>query len=173
MTGDCRRCRAWLRREPGGSAAESEAHQRHLSACAACRRAHEQQEALLAALAPPPPPAPPEGMAERIMLRLEAEGCWSPALSTGEPEPARPLWLRMALVGVVALLCLVSAQSGAVGLLQFWLAAARWQTKVFCTEVGVRDSLAFLLLLEVAWLAGWLAWREWLRYRQHPTEGAC
>lgn len=175
MKRDCRRCQDWLGREAESelNPVDAAACERHAATCGDCRRAQRQHQALRAALVPPPPPVPPEGMAERILLRLEAEGCWSPALSAAEAEPARPLWLGIVLIAVATGLCLVSARSGTLGLLQFWLAAARWQTKIFCTEVGVRDSFAFLLLLEVAWLTGWLAWREWLRYRRHPTGRAC
>ena len=77
MKSDCRRCREALRLGPE-TPADLASHREHLAGCAECRRERLRQQALAAALAPSPAPPPPEGMAERLMLRLEAEGCLSP-----------------------------------------------------------------------------------------------
>lgn len=166
MKSTCRRCRAWLEQEAAGELDREEAWalEAHRQECAACRGAGEQWQRLREAMAITPP-APPAGLAERILLRLDAEGCG--AGDARRSLPRSPGWLAALLVTTAVLLW--SSLLGVGSALQhFWLSAARWQTQLLYAEFRVRDSVVFVILLEVAWVAGWLAWRQWQRYRPEP-----
>ena len=154
MKSDCQLARERLQQEMDGEL-RAEARrdlQAHLHICSHCSEIQRQWRALGMALAAPTP-APPEDLLARTLARVESLPVPVP-LHRGDFRRRVIFWSVLTLLGLGVSLAPLRGH-----LQTLYLLVAEWRGEVLSITGENAEPLLALLLLSVAGLAAWLAWK--------------